>query len=211
MMKKYRVKRRKEEKNMRKRISALPLALAMTVSSVGTVYAEETPSEPEYESVFLAEQMEETAESEAVESEETESEETESTETEDAELAKEMEEALNDPLYSKYMYMTEQVDDYRPSTSLIHDARFNKALKIIGIDVSKWRQDIDWGKVKKSGVSFTIIRLGYRGMQNGTLQMDEKFDANIKGAHLCRNYNRHLLFHAGIECERSGRRSTVCH
>lgn len=183
MMKKYRVKRRKGEKNMRKRISALLLTLAMTVSSVGTVYAEETPSEPEYESVFLAEQMEEAAESEAVESEETENEETESTETEDAELAKEMEEALNDPLYSKYMYMTEQVDDYRPSTSLIHDARFNKALKIIGIDVSKWQQDIDWGKVKKSGVSFTIIRLGYRGMQNGTLQMDEKFDANIKGAH----------------------------
>ena len=30
-----------------------------------------------------------------------------------------------------------------------------------GIDVSKWQGDIDWQKVKESGVEFAIIREGY--------------------------------------------------
>ena len=30
-----------------------------------------------------------------------------------------------------------------------------------GIDVSKWNGKIDWNKVKKSGVKFAIIRIGY--------------------------------------------------
>lgn len=32
-----------------------------------------------------------------------------------------------------------------------------------GIDVSKYQSNIDWNKVKKAGVNFVIIRIGYRG------------------------------------------------
>ena len=32
-----------------------------------------------------------------------------------------------------------------------------------GIDVSKWNGSIDWNAVKESGISFVIIRCGYRG------------------------------------------------
>ncbi|MFR9067734.1 MAG: hypothetical protein ACLVJH_13455 [Faecalibacterium prausnitzii] len=32
-----------------------------------------------------------------------------------------------------------------------------------GIDVSKYQSGLDWNKIKKSGVSFVIIRIGYRG------------------------------------------------
>ncbi len=51
-----------------------------------------------------------------------------------------------------------------------------------GIDVSKWDDEIDWKKVKKAGVDFAIIRVGYRGYGNGTLYTDEFFKSNIKNA-----------------------------
>ncbi len=51
-----------------------------------------------------------------------------------------------------------------------------------GIDVSKWNGTIDWTAVKNSGVSYVIIRSGYRGSSQGTLVEDPKFSANIKGA-----------------------------
>ena len=33
----------------------------------------------------------------------------------------------------------------------------------IGIDVSKWQNNINWQKVKADGIEFAMIRVGYRG------------------------------------------------
>ena len=52
----------------------------------------------------------------------------------------------------------------------------------MGIDVSKWNGTIDWKAVKNSGVSYVIIRCGYRGSSQGSLIEDPKFASNIKGA-----------------------------
>ena len=52
----------------------------------------------------------------------------------------------------------------------------------LGIDVSKWNGNIDWTAVKNSGVSYVIIRCGYRGSSEGALIKDSKFENNIKGA-----------------------------
>ncbi|MBR1930490.1 MAG: hypothetical protein IJ833_03310 [Lachnospiraceae bacterium] len=52
----------------------------------------------------------------------------------------------------------------------------------LGIDVSKWNGTIDWKAVKNSGVSYVIIRCGYRGSSQGMLVEDPKFNTNIKGA-----------------------------
>lgn len=52
----------------------------------------------------------------------------------------------------------------------------------MGIDVSKWNGNIDWNAVKNSGVSYVIIRCGYRGSSQGSLIVDPKFQSNIKGA-----------------------------
>lgn len=48
-----------------------------------------------------------------------------------------------------------------------------------GIDVSKWQGNIDFSKVKQSGVDFVIARIGY-GMY--TNQKDGEFEDNYKGA-----------------------------
>ncbi len=52
----------------------------------------------------------------------------------------------------------------------------------MGIDVSRWNGSIDWNAVKNSGVSYVIIRCGYRGSSQGTLIVDPMFQNNIKGA-----------------------------
>lgn len=51
-----------------------------------------------------------------------------------------------------------------------------------GIDVSKYQGNIDWGAVASSGISFAIIRAGYRGSSTGALIEDPYFKRNISGA-----------------------------
>jgi GH25 family lysozyme M1 (1,4-beta-N-acetylmuramidase) len=53
----------------------------------------------------------------------------------------------------------------------------------IGVDVSKYQEEIDWEEVKESGIEFAIIRLGFRGYgESGKLVEDEYFKSNIEGA-----------------------------
>lgn len=52
----------------------------------------------------------------------------------------------------------------------------------LGINVNSNNGEIDWAKVKDSGVDFAIIRLGYRGKTNGSMTIDSSFETNIEGA-----------------------------
>ncbi len=51
-----------------------------------------------------------------------------------------------------------------------------------GIDVSKYQKDIDWERVRASGITFAILRCGYRGSKTGCLVEDPYFRTNLKGA-----------------------------
>ena len=54
----------------------------------------------------------------------------------------------------------------------------------MGIDVSEFQgEEIDWKQVKKSGVEFAIIRLGYRAYgESGDLVLDAMYEQNIREA-----------------------------
>lgn len=52
----------------------------------------------------------------------------------------------------------------------------------IGIDVSKWQQEINWQEVKDAGIEFVIIRMGYQTDYDGDYVIDPCFVANIEGA-----------------------------
>lgn len=52
----------------------------------------------------------------------------------------------------------------------------------LGINVNQNRGDIDWVKVKESGVEFAMIRVGYRSFKTGLITPDSKFEENMKGA-----------------------------
>lgn len=62
------------------------------------------------------------------------------------------------------------------------DGHLSTGSGTMGIDVSKWNGSIDWNAVKNSGVSYVIIRCGYRGSTTGALIEDPKFKSNISGA-----------------------------
>lgn len=51
-----------------------------------------------------------------------------------------------------------------------------------GIDVSKYQPNVDWAKVKASGVDYVIIRVGYRGYGSGVMVEDPYFKSHIAGA-----------------------------
>lgn len=52
----------------------------------------------------------------------------------------------------------------------------------IGIDVSQWQGEIDWARVKKSGIEFAFVRIGYQVGYDGEYVLDPYFYANIDGA-----------------------------
>lgn len=56
------------------------------------------------------------------------------------------------------------------------------APSIRGIDVSTFQKEIDWEQVKAAGFEFVIIRLGFRGFGEGTMEEDEWAQRNYLGA-----------------------------
>ena len=53
---------------------------------------------------------------------------------------------------------------------------------VTGIDVSYYQKKIDWEKVAEDGIDFAMIRLGYRGYEDGDLAIDSRFKENLRGA-----------------------------
>lgn len=58
-----------------------------------------------------------------------------------------------------------------------------------GIDVSEHQGSIDWPAVAADGISFAMVRVGYRGNTEGYLHKDELFEENLAAAQA-----------AGLEC-----------
>ena len=67
------------------------------------------------------------------------------------------------------------------SSVLVQKTKSTSSIRA-GIDVSKYQGDIDWTKVKKAGVEFVMIRIGYRGSSEGGIYEDPYFEENIEGA-----------------------------
>lgn len=53
---------------------------------------------------------------------------------------------------------------------------------ILGVDVSFYQGEIDWQAVRNAGVSFAMVRCGYRGATEGGIYEDEMARRNIEGA-----------------------------
>lgn len=54
---------------------------------------------------------------------------------------------------------------------------------VMGIDVSRYQEKVDWEQVKEAGFEFVMIRVGYRGYgKAGDLKPDQLADRHYKGA-----------------------------
>ncbi len=87
------------------------------------------------------------------------------------------------------VYVKEKVESTNPSreeepiTTSFQDIieKHKTSNTKIGIDVSHWQGDIDFKKIKASGVEFAFIRVGSEKGIDGKFYIDEKFKQNIKG------------------------------
>ncbi len=52
----------------------------------------------------------------------------------------------------------------------------------LGVDVSEWQENIDWVKVKQSGINYAILRVGFRGYGSGRIVEDASFRENVVAA-----------------------------
>lgn len=57
-----------------------------------------------------------------------------------------------------------------------------KQTSFVGADISKLQDYVDFGKLKKAGIDFVMLRVGARGYGTGQLILDERFSENIKRA-----------------------------
>lgn len=63
-------------------------------------------------------------------------------------------------------------------------------MAIKGIDISTFQRNVDYTKVKKDGIKYAILRIGYTGYGAGKKQAkDEMFEAHYKG---CKNAGIHI-------------------
>lgn len=72
---------------------------------------------------------------------------------------------------------------FTADSSLKYYNENGKAASTEGIDVSSYSGDIDWKKVKESGIDFAMIRVGGRGYgESGEMYTDERALEYINGA-----------------------------
>lgn len=55
---------------------------------------------------------------------------------------------------------------------------------LVGLDISKWQEEVDFAKLKEQGVAFVMLKIGGQKKIDGEIVMDPKFIENIKEAFL---------------------------
>ena len=84
---------------------------------------------------------------------------------------------------SLFSLFSRETKDPYTGKHYVHNSRFDGNEIKYGIDVSKYNGSIDWKKVKKDGIEYAMIRVGYRSYgADSKLYEDPKFDENVKGA-----------------------------
>lgn len=77
-----------------------------------------------------------------------------------------------------------QENPYGPE-DFIHDGEFltcSAGQTRLGVDVSYWQAEIDWQQVRSAGISFAMLRLGWRGSEQGLIFPDDNVQRNYEGA-----------------------------
>lgn len=69
------------------------------------------------------------------------------------------------------------------SADYIHSEKYQNYTIRDVIDVSAYQKDINWEEVKRSGIDYAFIRVGFRGYgEKGSINKDGSFDTNIENA-----------------------------
>ena len=71
---------------------------------------------------------------------------------------------------------------FQTENGIMHYYSNGKSDSTAGADISSDNGDVDFKALKKSGISFVIIRIGSRGYDSGKITLDSKYAENMKNA-----------------------------
>ncbi len=71
---------------------------------------------------------------------------------------------------------------FQKENGIMHYYENGKDISFAGADISKSNGTVDFNALKKSGISFVMIKLGSRGYDTGKVTLDSSFATNIQGA-----------------------------
>lgn len=57
-----------------------------------------------------------------------------------------------------------------------------KNTAFMGVDISKYQEEVDFNQLKDAGVDYVMLRVGARGYSSGQIMMDEYFTENLQKA-----------------------------
>lgn len=60
--------------------------------------------------------------------------------------------------------------------------KYKNEKTLIGLDLSKWQEEIDFDKIKSEGVEFVMIKIGGQSKKSGKIEIDPNFINNIEEA-----------------------------
>lgn len=86
------------------------------------------------------------------------------------EKPKETEEKEEEEIEEDFISIEEQIANYKTNSTMI------------GIDISKWQGEVDFEKVRNSGVEFVILRMGVMKDKDTPIAMDNTFKTNYQNA-----------------------------
>lgn len=73
--------------------------------------------------------------------------------------------------------------------------KYKNEKTLIGLDLSKWQEEIDFDKIKSEGVEFVMIKIGGQSKKSGKIEIDPNFINNIEDA-LKRNMKVGVYFYS---------------
>ena len=73
--------------------------------------------------------------------------------------------------------------------------KYKNEKTLIGLDLSKWQEEIDFDKIKSEGVEFVMIKIGGQSKKSGKIEIDPNFINNIEAA-LKRNMKVGVYFYS---------------
>lgn len=82
-------------------------------------------------------------------------------------------------------YLTKNTYDFTNLVSQSNIMKYyenGKKISFLGVDVSKYQDDVDFETLKSAGVDYVMIRVGARGYSTGQITQDDNFIDNIERA-----------------------------
>ena len=58
--------------------------------------------------------------------------------------------------------------------------KYKNKKTLIGLDLSKWQEEVDFDKIKEEGVDFLMLKIGGQSKKSGKIEIDPKFTHNIE-------------------------------